>query len=99
MKVLAITAFTPTPENKGGISALIYHLMVHRAHDINIELYSFNLNKLSKDEILKIENDLSIKIYLLRQSTLIKHVLKHNWVQKILLLFLKYPLHAYQRQF
>lgn len=96
MKVLAITAFTPTPENKGGISALIYHLMVHRAHDINIELYSFNLNKLSKDEILKIENDLSIKIYLIRQSTLIKHVLKHNWVQKILLLFLKYPLHAYQ---
>lgn len=96
MKILTITAFTPTPENKGGISALIYHLIINRPQNIHIDLYSFNLNKIDKNEISDIEYGLDIKIHLLNQSKRIKFIYEHDWLHKISLIFQKYPLWSYQ---
>lgn len=96
MKVSVITAFTPTPENKGGISALIYHILKNRPDYINVKIYSFNLNNLNENEILCIEEFLAIKIQVIKQSRLFKFFIKYRWLQKLSLLLLKYPLWTYQ---
>lgn len=96
MKVLTITAFTPSPENKGGLSALIYHLIVCRPQEVQMDMYSFNVNNLSATEIADAESSLDVKVHLLKQSPVIKTMLKHGWLHKLSLLFLKYPLWAYQ---
>lgn len=62
MKVICVTAFTPTPENRGGISALLYHLLEARNMGIKVKVLTFNLNKIPKDEINIIASLLSIEM-------------------------------------
>lgn len=55
----------PAAENIRGTSALPYHLLAGRDKSIEVILYSYNLNRLSKEQIDSIAKELNIKICLL----------------------------------
>lgn len=84
---------SPAPENVRGTSALPYHLMVAREKDIDIEVYSFNLNNLSEAQIKQAERDLNIKIHLLEQPRWFRCIFSFHLL--FLRLFLAYPIHNY----
>ena len=65
MKVTMISVMMPAAENIRGTSALPYHLLVGRDKSIEVILYSYNLNRLSKEQIDSIAKELNIKICLL----------------------------------
>ena len=65
MKIILISVMMPAVENIRGTSALPYHLLLDRDKSIDVELYSFNLNQLSKVQIESVAKELDIKIHLL----------------------------------
>ena len=65
MKVIGISVMMPAAENIRGTSALPYHLLAGRDRSIEVILYSYNLNRLSKEQIDSVAKELNIKIYLL----------------------------------
>lgn len=65
MKVTMISVMMPAAENIRGTSALPYHLLAGRDKSIEVILYSYNLNRLSKEQIDSIAKELNIKICLL----------------------------------
>ena len=87
-----ISVMTPAAENIRGTSALPYHLLVDRDKDIDIELYSYNLNQLSNEQIESVAKDLNIKIHLLPVPWWYTFVLKYLSPFR---LFLKYPIGNY----
>ena len=60
-----ISMMMPAAENIRGTSALPYHLLAGRDKSIEVILYSYNLNRLSKEQIDSVAKELNIKIYLL----------------------------------
>lgn len=93
MNTIQISILTPYRENVRGTSALPYHLMAKREKGIKMEIYSFNCNNLSKEQIAEVERELDVKIRLIPLPAWFK------WIFKLHLLFvrvfLKYPLHNY----
>ena len=93
MNTIQISILTPYRENVRGTSALPYHLMAKREKGIKMEIYSFNCNNLSKEQIAEVEQELDVKIHLMPLPAWFR------WVFKLHLLFvrvfLKYPLHKY----
>ncbi|WP_314599163.1 glycosyltransferase family 1 protein [Prevotella pallens] len=65
MKVIGISVMMPAAENIRGTSALPYHLLAGRDKSIEVILYSYNLNRLSKEQIDSVAKELNIKIRLL----------------------------------
>ena len=65
MIVTMISVMMPAAENIRGTSALPYHLLAGRDKSIEVILYSYNLNRLSKEQIDSIAKELNIKICLL----------------------------------
>ena len=65
MKVVMISVMMPAAENIRGTSALPYHLLAGRDKSIEVILYSYNLNCLSKEQIDSVAKELNIKICLL----------------------------------
>ena len=65
MKVTMISVMMPAAENIRGTSALPYHLLAGRDKSIEVILYSYNLNRLSKEQIDSIAKELNIKVCLL----------------------------------
>ena len=65
MKVIGISVMMPAAENIRGTSALPYHLLVGRDKSIEVIFYSYNLNRLSKEQIDSVAKELNIKIRLL----------------------------------
>ena len=65
MKVTMISVMMPAAENIRGTSALPYHLLAGRDKNIEVILYSYNLNRLSKEQIDSVAKELNIKIYIL----------------------------------
>ena len=65
MKIIAISVMTPYKENFRGTSALPYHLLDGRDKSIDVILYSYNLNRLSEEQIDSVAKELNIKIRLL----------------------------------
>ena len=65
MKVTMISVMMPAAENIRGTSALPYHLLAGRDRSIEVILYSYNLNRLSKEQIDSVAKELNIKICLL----------------------------------
>ena len=65
MKVTMISVMMPAAENIRGTSALPYHLLAGRDKNIEVILYSYNLNRLSKEQVDSVAKELNIKIYLL----------------------------------
>lgn len=83
MKIILITTITPASENIRGTSALPYHLMAERRRDIDIEVYSYNLNQLTREKIVQVEQELNVSIHLMRQPRWMV------WIIRLHLLFLR----------
>ena len=96
MKIVLISYITPASENIRGTSALPYHLMIGRPKNIDMTIFSFNLNHLSTKKIAEVEKELGVKIHLLSLN---------NWqiffllsrINLLLRVFLKYPILYYLR--
>lgn len=84
----------PATENIRGTSALPYHLLLDRDKSIEIELYSYNLNKLSNEQIETIAKELNLKIHILPTPWWYTFIL--NYLSSFRL-FLKNPIGNYIR--
>lgn len=94
MKVTCITAYTPTPENKRGISALIYWLLKDRPANVELSLYSYNMNLIPHEEMDAVSEDLKVNVHLLNLPKWYKTINRFSY-KKILSLFLSKPLITY----
>ena len=65
MRIVMLSVMMPAAENIRGTSALPYHLLAGREKNIEVVLYSYNLNGLSKEQIDSVAKELNIKIQLL----------------------------------
>ena len=95
MKIVFITPVTPYKENMGGPSGHPYHLLVERPQGIDVEIYSYNANKLSPETIEGVERELRVKIHILRLPAFFIWVLRIHLT--FIRLFLKYPIGYYIR--
>lgn len=93
MKIVEITPITPWKENRGGTSALQYHLLAGRPNDIEVDVWTFNYNDLSHEEMQIVEKELNINIHLLEKPWFRTFVVdkRLNFVR----LLLKYPIFNY----
>lgn len=94
MNVSVVTGFTPTPENRNGISGLIYAILKYRPKNVKIKIYTYNYNLLGKEEIRDLENDLDSKIIEIKEPRWV------NWIPKVWLwrfstYLLKLPFQCY----
>lgn len=94
MKIACISAYTPTPENTRGISALIYWLIYARPKDVEISLYTYNLNRISSNEIDKISHELKIDIFKLNVPAWF-NILRKPFISRYLDIFISRPLITY----
>lgn len=76
-----------------GTSALPYHLMVHRPNDVEINIYSFNINHLPVDKIGEVENELRVKIHVMPLPFWFRMVFAMHLL--FIRSFMKYPIHHY----
>lgn len=97
MKICLITLFTPTSENRKGPSALIYFLIRNRRPDINISVFTFNINDILPEEIKNIENELNIIIHVLPQPLWYRFITSPHHKMTFLRILLKLPLCSYIR--
>ena len=95
MKIVFITPVTPYKENMGGPSGHPYHLLVERPQGIDVEIYSYNANKLSPETIENVERELCVKVHVLKQPVFFTLVLRLHLT--FIRLFLKYPIGYYIR--
>ena len=95
MKIAFITPVIPYKENMGGPSGHPYHLLVERPEGIEVDIYSYNANKLSPDTIESVEQELRVKIHVLKQPAFFTWILKLHLT--FIRLFLKYPIGYYIR--
>lgn len=66
MKHIAlISLHTPTATNCRGASALPFHLLAFRPQNIRVEIWSFNLNGCSPEQIVAAETSLGLKIHII----------------------------------
>lgn len=72
-----ISVMMPWKENVRGTSALPYHLLVHRDKNIKVTLYSFNMNRLSDEQVCQATEELGIET----------HILPTPWWYKAIFLF------------
>ena len=65
MKITLISLSTPTFNNIRAASALPYHLImgVKENSDIDIEIYSYNINNIDNYQIKNIERELNVNIH------------------------------------
>lgn len=83
MKVTLITYYTPYKENRGGISALPYYLILGRPKDIQVIIYSFNANNLSEEIVKEVESELNVKIVIMPLPKWYAFLKNHNVHYKI----------------
>ncbi|MBR6962968.1 MAG: glycosyltransferase [Prevotella sp.] len=62
MKVVVVTAYTPTPENTRGISGLLYAILRYRPKDVSVKIFSYNRNKIEDGERALISAELNADI-------------------------------------
>lgn len=92
MKIVMISVMMPAVENIRGTSALPYHLLAGRDKSIEIILYSYNLNGLSREQIDSVAKELNIQIHLLPIPWWYSFILNYCLFFR---LFLKYPFGNY----
>ena len=95
MKISLISLNTPTPENRGAASALPYHLAKYRGDEIDLTIYSFNLNAVSDAELRQIEGELNAEIRVMPVPYWFK-LCSHSYMQWLRVL-LRYPFQYYLR--
>jgi len=88
-----VSLFIPTKENINGPSALPYFIMKDRPLEVNINIFSYNHNNISFNEIRKVEEELNVTITVLKLPIWYTLMRKHK-LGKLRLLFRK-PLQAY----
>lgn len=93
MKIVLVTTMTPTRDNINGASAHPYHILKGRDKNIDVEVYSFNGNKLSQEGIKQVEQELNVTIKTFRSPKWILWMIKLHLT--FLKVFLKYPLWYY----
>lgn len=93
MKIVEITPITPWKENKGGTSALQYHILAGRPQNVSVDVWSYNYNDISNDEIRMVENELDINIHLLAKPWFRTFVVDKEL--NLVRLLLKYPIFNY----
>ncbi len=82
MKVVVVTGLTPTPENKGGISALIYSTIYFRPKEVETKIYTFNINHVCNKEIANLAEQLRSEIKVIPiPSKFIKYS-KNEWLTR-----------------
>lgn len=90
MKIAQISFFTPTATNFRAASALPYHLIKFREPSDEIQVWTFNLNRCSEEQVRQTERELGIKVHLIPAPKRI------NWLQNAAVrLFLSYPFQYY----
>lgn len=67
-RILLITHYTPTKDNYNGPSALMYHLMKNRAHNIELRILSFNRNQVPDKLIRDSSKALNATITIITKS-------------------------------
>ena len=82
-KIILLTYNTPSAENIRGASALPYHLLVEREDGIEVEVFSFNANRIDNAEIERIGQQLHAKIHCMQFP------FWYKWMLKLHLLFLR----------
>jgi len=93
MKIVEITPITPWKENKGGTSGLQYHLLVERSSDVEVEVWSFNYNDLTADEIKIVEEELNVRIYVMEKPWFRTWVVERGMI--FVRLLMRYPIFNY----
>lgn len=94
-KVALVSLFTPYRENVRGISALAYHLMAKRDADIDIVIYSFNINRLSAEQIAEVEHALNVKIHLLPIPKWYDWIMRFPYLAMAIRVLMRYPMLYY----
>lgn len=92
-KITLISLSTPTPFNCGAASALPYHLALYRPQDVELEIYSFDINQIKADMRLESEKALNAKIHIVPLPKWYRWMFRLHLL--ILRVFLKYPFMAY----
>lgn len=89
-----ISMMMPAAENIRGTSALPFHLLAGREKNIEVILYSYNLNGLSKEQIDSVAKELDIKIHMLPVPCWYNFILKFLSPFRF---FMKFPIGNYFR--
>uniref|UniRef100_UPI0040258902 glycosyltransferase family protein n=1 Tax=Prevotella sp. TaxID=59823 RepID=UPI0040258902 len=95
MKIVLITHTTPASDNIRGTSALPYHLMIERDKNVNIDIFTYNINHLSKEKIEEVERELNVHIYLVKQQKWLRWMMRLHLL--VLRIFLRLPYLSYLR--
>lgn len=66
MRIALISLHTPTATNCRGASALPYHLLAFRPENVDVEVWSFNLNDCTAEQIEDSESRLKVKIHIVK---------------------------------
>lgn len=67
MRIALISLHTPTATNCRGASALPYHLLAFRPENVDVEVWSFNLNDCTAEQIEDSESRLKVKIHIVKK--------------------------------
>ena len=94
MRIIMISMMMPAAENIRGTSALPFHLLAGREKNIEVILYSYNLNGLSKEQIDSVAKELDIKIHMLPVPCWYNFILKFLSPFRF---FMKFPIGNYFR--
>lgn len=82
MRIVVVTALTPTPENRGGISALLYSLVYYRPNDVDIKILSYNFNHISGEEISDLSEQLRTEIDVLSIPQSYSRYKRSRWLTR-----------------
>lgn len=91
MKIIVVTALTPTPENRRGISALLYSLLRFRSNGIELKVYTLNVNRISLEEQQEISKQLSADVETISTPKTIENCLNKKWVARLQKLYWGVP--------
>ena len=91
MKIVFITPVTPFID--GGTSAHIYHLTLGRSNDIEMDIYTFNNNNRTPEEIKVVEEQLNVRIHIIKMPLWIRLLFMFHL--SIIRVFLKFPIYYY----
>ena len=83
MKIIVVTALTPTPENRGGISALLYSLLRFRPDGIDLKVYTLNLNRVSQEELYEISQQLLADVETISTPKTIVNCINKKWIARL----------------
>lgn len=93
MKITLITPITPYKENLRGTSGIQYHLLVERPADVDISIYTYNLNDLTENQILAVEKELNTRIIVMAKPKFRQFILR--WHLMFIRVLLRYPIFYY----